>query len=189
MAAFEQAFKITMKNEGGYSNHPNDHGGETWRGVARHFWPEWPGWKIVDEIKSGNPASLNAALAADTSLEAHVLAFYRVNFWDTGSLDLINDQAVANQLFDAAVNMGAGTGAKFLQAGVNLLSPGTLAVDGKIGKLSIASANALNGEQLYNAICTIRKQRYEHLIAANPPQAEFRKSWFSRMPPYDQANS
>jgi lysozyme family protein len=189
MAAFEQAFKITMKNEGGYSNNPLDDGGETWRGVARHFWPEWQGWKIVDEIKNGNPASLDAALAADTTLEAHVLAFYRANFWQTGSLDLIDDQAVANQLFDAAVNMGAGAGAKFLQAGVNLLSPGTLVVDGKIGKLSIASANARNGEELYNAICTIRKQRYEHLIAANQVQAVFRKSWFGRMPPYGQANS
>jgi lysozyme family protein len=189
MAAFEQAFKITMKNEGGYSNNPHDHGGETWRGVARHFWPEWPGWKIIYDIKSVNPASLNAALAADTTLEDYVLAFYRANFWDTGSLDLINDQAVANQLFDAAVNMGAGTGAKFLQAGVNLLSPGTLAVDGKIGKLSIAAANGLNGEQLYNAICNIRKQRYEHLIAANPSQAVFKDSWFSRMPPYNEADN
>jgi lysozyme family protein len=40
MTDFNQAFKITMNNEGGFSDNVNDRGGETWRGIARNFWPK-----------------------------------------------------------------------------------------------------------------------------------------------------
>ncbi|MBC7912857.1 MAG: hypothetical protein H7Y07_01930, partial [Pyrinomonadaceae bacterium] len=62
MANFDLAYKITMHNEGGYANDPQDNGGETWKGVARNFCPKWAGWVIVDRIKASYPKSLNAAL-------------------------------------------------------------------------------------------------------------------------------
>jgi lysozyme family protein len=189
MAQFNLAYNITMKNEGGYANNPNDHGGETWRGIARNFWGTWPGWKIVDSIKAQKPANLNAALAANSELEDHVLAFYKKNFWDTESLDNINDQQVANQLFDTAVNMGTGTASKFLQQGVNTITPNALTVDGQIGSKTISAANSIQPQQLYNAICAIRKQRYENIIAANPSQAIFKNSWFSRITPYNPSEA
>lgn len=37
MAIFNSAFKITMGNEGGYANNPDDSGGETYAGIARNF--------------------------------------------------------------------------------------------------------------------------------------------------------
>lgn len=187
MAIFKQAFAITMSNEGGYSNNPNDRGGETWKGVARKFWPKWTGWAIVDQIKSGHPVQLNAALFADPNLQLLVLSFYKANFWDTESLDSLNSQQIANQLFDTAVNMGTGITSKFLQKAVNTITPNSLVVDGQIGPKTIAAANALSSETLYNAISTLRKQRYEQIIAANPSQAIFKNSWFSRIKPYANA--
>lgn len=189
MASLLPAFTITMQNEGGYSDNPNDSGGETWRGIARNSWPNWSGWPIVDQVKATNPANLNQALFANASLNTMVEAFYKQNFWDTISLDNINDQQIANQLFDSAVNMGVGIACRFLQQGINQLQPNTVTVDGLIGPLTIAAANAQNAESLYDAICTLRKQRYEQIIAANPSQAVFENGWFSRITPWNPADA
>lgn len=184
MAQFSIAFGITMRNEGGYANNPNDSGGETYMGIARNFWPKWSGWAAVDAAVAANPGAINAALGANANVQALVQSFYKSNFWNTESLDNINDQQVANQLFDTAVNMGTGIASAFLQEGVNTITPNTLVVDRVIGPQSIAAANAVNAQALYNAICALRKARYQAIIAANPSQAMFANSWYSRMPPY-----
>jgi lysozyme family protein len=185
MANFQLAYAITMGNEGGYANNPNDSGGETWKGVARNYWPNWGGWPIVDQIKATNPANLNQALAANASLNTMVDQFYLQNFWNPIGLPTINSQQIANQLFDTAVNMGTGIACRFLQQGVNVLVPNTLTVDGAVGPLTIQAANNQNNQALYNAICNLRRQRYESIIAANPSQAIFRNSWFSRILPWN----
>jgi lysozyme family protein len=185
MADFLPAFNITMQNEGGYANNPNDSGGETWRGIARNYWPNWGGWPIVDQIVATNPANLNQALFADTSLNAMVEQFYQENFWNPVGLPDINCQQTANQLFDIAVNMGISTAGRILQEGINTLTTNQIAVDGTVGPLTIQAANSLNDEELYNAVCALRKQRYESIIAANPSQAVFENSWFSRITPWN----
>jgi lysozyme family protein len=184
MADFNQAYKITMANEGGYCNVPQDHGGETWRGIARNYWPNWPGWQIVDKIKSGHPASLNAALAADGPLESLVLSFYKANYWDCLSLDSLTCQQIANQLFDAAVNMGTVTAAKFLQNAINTFAGNSIVIDGKVGIRTIEAANALDAQSLYNKINDLRKERYGQIIAADPSQDKFKNSWLSRIKPF-----
>ena len=49
MAIFNSAFQITMGNEGGYANNPADSGGETYKGIAKNYWPNWEGWTAVDQ--------------------------------------------------------------------------------------------------------------------------------------------
>lgn len=39
MADFDKAHLEVMGNEGGYANNPVDAGGETYKGIARKFWP------------------------------------------------------------------------------------------------------------------------------------------------------
>ncbi|NCD71058.1 glycoside hydrolase family 108 protein [Mucilaginibacter agri] len=184
MAQFNPAFQITMGNEGGYANNPHDAGGETYKGVAKNFWPHWEGWSIIDPIIAKKPASINQALNANAPLQTMILSFYKANFWDTESLDNIKDQQIANQLFDIAVNMGTGIASRFLQQAVNKLSPDKLKVDGQIGSLSISAANAEDAEDLYNTICQLRRGRYEAIIQSNPSQQRFANSWFSRITPY-----
>jgi len=187
MADFNQAYAITMNNEGGYANDSNDHGGETWRGIARNFWPSWQGWLIVDSIKSQDPASLNNALGVNEQLEQFVLAFYKVEFWDCLSLSQLDNQQIANQLFDISVNMGTGTAAKILQEAINIYTNNALTIDEKVGPLTIAAASKLDVESLFNSINNLRKERYEEIIANNPSQAVFRNSWFSRIKPFNEA--
>lgn len=45
MADFNEAFAATSMDEGGYANHCNDNGGETYAGISRKFWPGRNGWR------------------------------------------------------------------------------------------------------------------------------------------------
>jgi lysozyme family protein len=178
MANFSISFQRTMGAEGGYANNPNDGGGETYRGIARNFNPNWSGWTIVDQIKATNPPSLNAAFAANNDLQNHVESFYIANYWNVNRTAEINDQQIADQVFDTSVNSGIGRGARMLQqvAGVT--------VDGIVGPATLAAVNAADPQTFYNAFVARRKQFYQDIIANNPSQAAFRNSWFSRLWPY-----
>lgn len=178
MASFEQAYNLTMGAEGGYANNPNDRGGETYKGVSRKNHPNWTGWKTIDEVKATNPASLNAAVAQQAGLQAAIHNFYQLNYWDPNRTGEIDDQQLANQVFDTAVNSGTGTAAKFLQqvAGVK--------VDMQIGPITLAAVNGADAKSIYTKFVDARRQFYERIIAANPSQKQFEKSWFSRLPDY-----
>ncbi len=189
MAIFNSAFKITMSNEGGYANNPNDNGGETYAGIARNYWPNWGGWAAVDQAVSTHPQNINAVLAANSAVQAEVQSFYKENFWDVISLDNLNSQQLANQLFDTAVNMGTGTASRFLQQAVNNIVPGKLVVDGVVGPQTIAAANGVPLEALYNQVIALRKQRYLNIIQQHPSQTIFESSWLSRLTPFNPSLS
>lgn len=181
MTDFNEAYKITMSYEGGYADNPNDHGGETWRGIARNFWPNWPGWEIVDHIHAQHPANLNQALKDNIQLEPMVMAFYQIEFWDSLSLTAVNYQKIANQLFDISVNMGTAMAARLLQTAINTFTNNSLKVDEIIGANTIAATNSMDQKALYNKINEFRKGQYEQIIINNPSQAIFKDNWFSRI--------
>src|SRR6187551_1301364 len=107
MAKFEIAEKITGRNEGGYAFNKSDHGGETYGGIARNYWPNWSGWALVDKGKQVTKTVplLNQWLKAN-GIDAHLSKFYKQNFWDVNKLDLFNDQQLANNVYDFGVNSG-----------------------------------------------------------------------------------
>lgn len=97
-ANFDRAFEIVVASEGGYVDHPNDRGGETFMGIARNFNPEiWE--QYGDEFRSGNPSpeALNA-----------IKQVYYEDYWQ--SVNGIENLSEASALvaFDAAVNHGPG---------------------------------------------------------------------------------
>jgi lysozyme family protein len=184
MADFKTAYKITMAHEGGYANNPADTGGETWKGIARRKHPDWPGWQLVDRAKTGN---FPANLASYPNLQTLVEMFYKVKFWDYLKLDQINNQKIANELFDTAVNMGQGIAALFLQRSLNVSNRNgkdypDLQVDGNVGSITV---NAVNNhprpDQLFKLINTLQGARYIGICEANPSQEIFLNSWLSRV--------
>ena len=119
MADHAIAHAKTAAHEADYANHPKDRGGETWRGIARKFWPHWPGWGKVDAAKKvlGLPESvlqvspkarkmLSQHLAADAELQQMVLVFFKHEFWDVLHLDEQPRQTIAENIYDEAVNAG-----------------------------------------------------------------------------------
>lgn len=178
MADFSIAYSRTMHVEGGYDNNPNDPGGETFKGVSRIYNPDWKGWAIIDQIKSTHPHNLDAALNADAGLLQQIMEYYKVNYWDVNNTDLINDQQLASQIFDTAVNCGIGTAARLLQEAAGVTA------DRQIGPVTLNAVNSASTEALYNKFLDLRKQYYLNLISARPALALFEKSWMSRLWPY-----
>lgn len=106
MANFELEYSHLLKVEGGYVNDKDDNGGETYKGIARKFNPKWTGWIIVDAIKSSYPNTFKKELDNNEDLKRRVKLFYKTNYWDKLRLDEVNNQEIAHQLFDDAVNRG-----------------------------------------------------------------------------------
>lgn len=110
MANFDIAFQRTSKFEGGWVNDDADSGKETYKGISRVYQKSWAGWKIIDSYKKKSNFLKN--LESDKTLQELVKKCYRENYWTPIWGDKINNQNVANDLYDTAVNMGVGTSIK-----------------------------------------------------------------------------
>ena len=192
---FEQAYKITLSHEGGYSNDPNDNGGETIFGIARKKQPNWKGWVLVDSKKgSGFPQN---ALTDPTIISA-TKEFYKKEFWDINRLGEI-DQLIASELFDTGVNQGTGTAAKYLQEALNLLNNNgshfpDIVIDGGIGDGTMRTYTSYintyitfksrtkekNINILLKAINGLQFYKYREIAKNNPTQEQYFYGWVSR---------
>jgi lysozyme family protein len=188
MADFEKAYKITMKHEGKYSNHPNDTGGETYMGIARNHHRNWPGWLIVDESKSVSQFPRN--LESNNKLTTLVKGFYKKNYWDPIWGDRLPDQNIANKVFDIAVNMGIRTSVRFLQASLNLLNRNQrnyndISEDGVFGNNTLAAVNDclyLNDTNYLSKLISLHQgSHYINIMKNNPTQQVFARGWLNRV--------
>lgn len=171
MTPLEKALQRTLGVEGGDSNDSDDHGGATRYGiteaVARAF-----GY-------TGAMTDLPWSTAA---------AIYKANYWDKLSLDSVAmvSEAVALEVFDTAINCGAGTEGKFLQRALNALNNGgsaypDLAVDGAVGSATVKAMAAFlakrgaEGEQVLLATLNgLQLGHYLAIVEKDPSQ----KKWF-----------
>jgi lysozyme family protein len=199
MSDFFLAYHATLDFEGLYSCDPQDSGGETWKGISRRNWPMWQGWKIVDEVKRNTtPGQLNMALNVDEELDEMVCKFYQEVFWNNLSLDAIDEQEIAVEIFDTAVNQGLNTGARFFQHALNLLNNngryyGELEPDGDIGSDTVQAYNAymltknIPGRSRERNIRTLLKvmnwlqlQKYIEICESRPDQEVYLYGWINR---------
>ncbi|MNL24091.1 putative Peptidoglycan domain protein [compost metagenome] len=187
MANFTIAYSKTNSHEGGYSNNPNDRGGETWCGIARNFFPRWGGWRIIDEYKKSNPATFKQLIAKDAKLGSYVADFFKTEFWDKLSLDKVVNQAIANELYDTGVNMGIGKVQGFIQEALNLCNNNqqlypNIKVDGKLGPITLQLINNHpNPQRLFNTLNILQGERYLNIIRNNETQEEFWGGWQGRV--------
>jgi lysozyme family protein len=183
MANFKTSFEKTSKVEGGYANHPDDKGGETYRGIARKFFPNWGGWPIVDKAKTeaGFPKNI-----PDAELDTYVESFYKAQFWDTLKLDELNNQDIAEELYDTGVNMGTSRAAKIVQEACNLLNNrgklyADIEVDGIVGKGTIGCINNHPyPDLLFNLLNMLQAERYIEICRKDPSQEVFMRGWLSQ---------
>lgn len=94
---FEKAIKFVLKWEGGYSNDPNDPGGETNYGISRKSYPN-------EDIKN-------------MTLERAKKIYYE-NYWLNSRCDLI-PEPFNIILFDTAVNCGVERAKRFYRVSIN----------------------------------------------------------------------
>lgn len=176
MAQFEKAFLKTAAFEGGYANHPNDKGGETYKGIARNMWGSWAGWKIIDRYNTSPHSSkqMNAVLGGNMELEDMVEEFYRAHFWNKIKGDDLNNQLIADNIYDFAVNSGVSRAVKYAQRIVGVIE------DGIIGTQTIKAINK-NIEGFVTKYKAARLSFLEKIVARDESQSVFMKGWTARV--------
>lgn len=192
MADFEIAFDETMQFEGGYANDPDDRGGETYRGIARRFHDQWPGWVIIDEVKEQSPNDFRHRVDQHLELQEMVKTFYRTTFWKAIEGDEIEDQHIANELFDTGVNQGAGTAIRYLQESLNLLNrkpaeTPDLEIDGIMGEKTLERLRRTieNERNRPDSLLKLLNlfQGYRYIVRAqqDATQRKFIRGWLTRV--------
>lgn len=186
MTNFDLAYKKTMTIEGGYSNNPNDGGGETYMGISRRFFPSWGGWVLIDQYKS-MVGLKQGQFIKNIELDAHVADFYETYFWDANRLGKIESQEIAEELFDTGVNMGVKTASKMLQEALNLLNRNErdfkdLIIDGEIGRKTLSIVNSINDYRpLLKTLNGLQFCRYKAICEKRPTQEVFFIGWLKRV--------
>lgn len=111
MTGFDKAIDFVLSHEGGYSNDPNDPGGETRWGISKRSHPE------LD--------------IANLTREQAVL-LYKTDYWDKcrcGEMPF----PIALLVMDSSVNQGPDAAIRMLQASLDVN------VDGKLGPVTIGA--------------------------------------------------
>ncbi len=172
MAKFDEAFEATLAAEGDYVNDPKDPGGETYKGIARTRNPKWPGWVNVDVLKtkSNFPYNLNSS----EELQLQVRELYEVNYWHKISGDEIENQDIAESIFDFAVNAGPRTSAKLAQITV------AAKADGVIGPNTLTKINAEDPRTFLAVFALSKISRYVDICQKRPDSRKYFFGWVRR---------
>lgn len=177
MADFSVAYRKMRIIEGGWTDKPN----ETYAGVDRKHHPQWGGWSIIDEVKRTIPGprnrawvkKLNAILRKHVLLESLLNDFYRQTFWPA-IYNTINNQSVADYVFDKAVNMGPKQIHKFVQRVLKIKD------DGIFGKETLFHVNAADPASFLKELDIMVDQFYEYLVRKDPNNKGYINGWKKR---------
>lgn len=130
MSAFEQAFRVVVGEEGGFTANPADPGNWTGGGYGKG---QCRGTKF-----GVSAASYPELDIAKLDLDA-ARTIYRRDYWDKVCGDAL-PPALALLVFDAAVNNGVGRALRWLQLAAGV------AADGIVGDVTLAAVRARAGQ-------------------------------------------
>lgn len=198
MAEFSAAYAPLKQFEGGWCDVHGDAGGETYAGIARNFFPDWEGWAVVDAAKKHSAYRQGAAafsrhLAGLPGLEAMVAEWYRTQWWDRMQIAQF-PQAVADELFEQAVNLGRGGAGRYLQRLCNAFNYDKrsnrplfpeLEEDGAAGPKTLAALAQVLAERadeadLVHALNCMQGAHYLQLAARSFQRRKFVDGWMRR---------
>jgi len=166
MADFKTAFLFTLQHEDSTRSGKVtvDAGGRTRFGIAEMFHPDLPEKFFIGPAED--------ALAEAGKIEER-------EYWDVMRLGEVENQNVANKLFDMGVNMGVRQAAVYAQRAVN--SQGRqLTEDGNIGPRTLAAINAIDPQSFYGLLCQFSTAHYRHIATNNPAQSVNLAGWLKR---------
>jgi len=134
---FNEALKLLLKHEGGYTNHPSDPGGPTNFGITIHDYR-----KYID--KDGTASDVRA-MNIDQAKQ-----IYKSKYWDVQKCDDL-PSGVDYAIFDYGVNSGVGRSGKVLRRQLGL-PDNTHVVTAAV----VAAANKADAAALVGKICDER---------------------------------
>jgi lysozyme family protein len=157
---FDAALGFTLYFEGGFSNHPADKGGRTYRGILQ---TEYNAYRA----QRGLPP-----LDVTQMSDAELLEIYR-GYWDHSKAAIMHP-ALSIVMFDTAVNFGIQNSITFLQQALGL--PQTGIFDNATWEALQKGNNRFTALQMVNERILYRYKR----VQEDPSQMAFFLGWISR---------
>lgn len=157
---FEAALYFTLYFEGGFSNHPADKGGRTYRGILQ---TEYDAYRYSRGLPPLDVTQIS---------DAELMEIYQ-SYWD-GSRAGTMHPTLAVVMFDTAVNFGISNSVTFLQQALGL--PQTGVFDAATQKALKAANNRNTALQMINERIIYRYKR----VQEDPSQMAFFRGWLSR---------
>ncbi len=151
MSDFQSAVAVLLKHEGGYAPADNGRGAVNF-GVTQ---------KTYDDLKYPERVSGWPKTVKDLTKEQAKL-FYYEQFWTAMRCGAIGDSRLATLVFSLGVNCGARTALKWLQEAV------AVTVDGRIGPVTLAAANAQSPALTIANLKNLAWEYYHGLAQRNP---------------------
>ena len=165
MAKSELLMPLILKWEGGYSNHKNDKGGCTMKGVTIGTYRQFYGQsKTCGDLKN--------------ITDKQWLEIFENGYWNPLLGDDLKNQSVANIIVDWGWMSGIKTAAKKIQKIVGVKD------DGIFGPKTLQAINSKDQETLFNDIYKEREQYYYSICESNPDQSVFLSGWLNRLADY-----
>lgn len=166
MSVKEKILNDIIKVEGGFVDDPSDSGGATRYGITEAV-ARANGYK-------GSMRQLPKSLAFD---------IYSDIYWDSLGADAMPD-AVAAEVVDTGVNMGAIRAGKFLQRALNVLTQeDDLVVDGHVGPKTLEVlhdyAEDRGTDVLVKVLNCLQGHFYVHLAEKRRKDEKFIHGWFA----------
>ena len=165
-----------IKAEGGYSNNPNDSGGQTMYGITKSV--------AVANGYKGAMKDLPISLAEN---------IYYTQYVSKPKFDLLIplSESIAAEVIDTGVNMGPSVAGKFLQRCLNAFNSqgkayADITVDGKVGTgtaSALKSYLGLRGKQgeivMLKALNCLQGARYIELAEGRQANEDFVYGWIA----------
>ncbi len=157
---FDAALGFTLYFEGGFSDHPADKGGRTYRGILQ---TEYNAYRAQRGLPPLDVAQMS---------EAELLEIYQ-QYWDNSKAAVMHP-ALSIVMFDTAVNFGIQNSITFLQQALGL--PQTGIFDNITWEALQKGNNRFTALQMVNERIVYRYKR----VQEDPSQMAFFHGWLSR---------
>lgn len=170
MTPFDRSFTFMAKWEGGFSDHPADPGGRTFRGVTEETWRAW--LALRGRLRPEAPRDVK--LASPNKIRALYVHLY----WQPSHADGLPLPVCITQ-FDAAVHSGPGRAVRLLQQAAGVKQ------DGLYGPVTHRAVLGVDPVTLARDSVRHRRAFLEALVATRPALGTFRRGWMNRLADLD----
>ncbi len=161
---FDLALSHVLAMEGGWTDDPHDPGGPTNKGITLAVYAR----ERNVQVTPANFAELKSDLRAIP--DPLVRSIYETRYWRPAHCPALRP-SLALMHFDAGVNHGIGTAARFLQEALGV------EIDGEIGPITLGAARTADPRDALAKYATIRRRRYRSL----PHFWRFGRGWLRRV--------
>ncbi len=158
-SSFESALSAVLRYEGGYSNHPDDPGGPTMKGIIQ---------RVYDAYRRSKGQTTRSVKLLD---DGELRDIYRTQYWDAVRADEL-PAGLDLLVFDGAVNSGPAQSAKWFQRALGVKD------DGVIGDVTLQAArDCADKAGLIDKVCDRRLS----MLRSLKTWPTFGKGWSARV--------